>query len=374
MSVCATAHTLLDSASCARRECHRNRLISAVLPWPPCSATLRPLAKARQNQPPTDSQESFLSNRLATFCSASLASYSAPFTTDMAHSSLAPALAKKTLNYVVLTWIALVFIFPIVFMVVSSLKPDLQLLRDSASINAFLPVGDISLDNYHAAFRRVPIAHFITNSVMVTGITMLFSLAFCSMAGFAFVFLDFPGRSIMLAAVLATFIVPFESIAIPLLLVVNNLPWIGAEGIQIGWLNSYHVQIIPFISDALTIFLFVQYFRDLPKELVEAARVDGASYFQIYRRVILPLSGPVFATAAILKFLAMYNQFLWPVMSAQTEQYRPIMVGLQYFFQLNIAWGEMMAYLTIITIPVLLFYLSLQRAFIASIASTGIKG
>ena len=289
-------------------------------------------------------------------------------------SSPMPALARKLINYVVLTWIALIFIFPIVFMVVSSFKPDLQLLRDSASINAFLPVGDISFDNYRAAFQRVPITHFIINSVMVTGITMLLSLLVCSMAGFAFVFLDFPGRAVMLAVVLATFIVPFESIAIPLLLVVNNLPWIGAEGFHIGWLNSYHVQIVPFIADALTIFLFVQYFRDLPKELVEAARVDGASYFQIYRRVILPLSGPVFATAAILKFLAMYNQYLWPVMAAQTEQYRPIMVGLQYFFQLNIAWGEMMAYLTIITVPVLLFYLSLQRAFIASIASTGIKG
>ena len=285
-----------------------------------------------------------------------------------------PELARKLINYVVLTWIALIFIFPIVFMVISSLKPDLQLLRDSASINAFLPVGDISFDNYRAAFQRVPITHFIINSVMVTGITMLLSLLVCSMAGFAFVFLDFPGRSVMLAIVLATFIVPFESIAIPLLLVVNNLPWIGVEGFHLGWLNSYHVQIVPFIADALTIFLFVQYFRDLPKELVEAARVDGASYFQIYRRVILPLSGPVFATAAILKFLAMYNQYLWPVMAAQTEQYRPIMVGLQYFFQLNIAWGEMMAYLTIITVPVLLFYLSLQRAFIASIASTGIKG
>jgi multiple sugar transport system permease protein len=88
----------------------------------------------------------------------------------------------------------------------------------------------------------------------------------------------------------------------------------------------------------------------------------------------VPLAGPVFATAAILKFLSMYNQYLWPVMSAQSEDYRPIMVGLQYFFQLNIAWGEMMAYLTVITVPVLLFYLSLQRAFIASIASTGVKG
>ncbi|MCX7255974.1 MAG: carbohydrate ABC transporter permease [Polaromonas sp.] len=288
--------------------------------------------------------------------------------------SIWPDIARRLLNYLVLSWIALVFIFPIVFMVVSSLKPDLQLLQDARSLRAFLPVGDISLDNYRMAFERAPIAHFIFNSVLVTAVTLVLSLAVCSMAAFAFVFLEFPGRNAMLAVVIATFIVPFEAIAIPLLLVVNNLPWIGAGGVEIGWLNSYHVQIIPFIADALTIFLFVQYFRDLPKELVEAARVDGARYFEIYRRVILPLSGPVFATAAILKFLAMYNQYLWPVMVAQKEEYRPVMVGLQYFFQLNIAWGEMMAYLTIITVPVLLFYLSLQRAFIASIASTGIKG
>ena len=90
--------------------------------------------------------------------------------------------------------------------------------------------------------------------------------------------------------------------------------------------------------------------------------------------MIVPISGPVFATAAILKFLAMYNQYLWPLMVTQSEQYRPVMVGLQYFFQLNTAWGEVMAYLSMITLPVLAFYLFLQRAFITSIASTGIKG
>ena len=291
----------------------------------------------------------------------------------MQRSELA-ALASRFLHYVLLAWIALVFIFPVVFMIVSSLKPDLQLLQDAGSLRAFLPVGQVSLDNYAAAFQRVPMGHFIFNSLLVTGVTMVLALFVCSLAAFAFVFLEFPGRSLMLAVVLATFIVPFESIAIPLLLVVNNLPWIGTDGLHMGWLNSYHVQIIPFVADALTIFLFVQYFRDLPRDLVEAARVDGASYFQIYRRIVLPLAGPVFATAAILKFLAMYNQYLWPVMTAQSEEYRPIMVGLQYFFQLNIAWGEMMAYLTVITVPVLLFYLSLQRAFIASIASTGVKG
>ena len=283
--------------------------------------------------------------------------------------------AQILMRYVLLSWIALVFIFPIIFMVVSSLKPNLQLLRDSASFAAFLPVGDISFDNYFDAFERAPILRFVGNSVFITAVTMVLSLFLCSLAAFSFVFLTWRGRTVIMSIILATFIVPFETIAIPLLLIVNELPWIGFDGFRRGWLNSYQVQIIPFIADALTIFLFVQYFKDLPKELVEAARVDGATWFQIYRRVIVPLSGPIFATAAILKFLMMYNnQFLWPVMVAQQEEFRPIMVGLQYFFQLNVEWGEVMAYLSIITVPVLAFYLSLQRAFIASVASTGIKG
>ena len=291
------------------------------------------------------------------------------------------ALKKRTQSRVGLIWryalligVGLIFVFPIVFMVVSSLKPSQQLLTDSSSLRAFLPVGDISLDNYFAAFRRAPVALFIFNSVLVTGITVILSLFVCSMAAFSFAFLNWRGRDVVLAIIIATLIVPFETIAIPLLIVVNNLPWIGPNGLTIGWLNSYHVQIVPLIADGLTLFLFVQYFRDLPKELIEAARIDGATWFQVYAKVIVPISGPVFATAAILKFLAMYNQYLWPLMVTQAEQYRPVMVGLQYFFQLNIAWGEVMAYLSIITIPVLVFYLFLQRAFIASIASTGIKG
>jgi multiple sugar transport system permease protein len=291
------------------------------------------------------------------------------------------ALNKRTQSRVGLIWryalliaVALIFVFPIVFMVVSSLKPSQQLLTDTGSLRAFLPVGDISLDNYFAAFRRAPVALFIGNSVLVTAITVTLSLFICSLAAFSFAFLNWRGRDIVLAIIIATLIVPFETIAIPLLMVVNNLPWIGPQGLTIGWLNSYHVQIVPWIADGLTLFLFVQYFKDLPKELIEAARIDGATWFQVYSKVIVPISGPVFATAAILKFLAMYNQYLWPLMVTQAEQYRPVMVGLQYFFQLNIAWGEVMAYLSIITLPVLAFYLFLQRAFIASIASTGIKG
>jgi multiple sugar transport system permease protein len=282
--------------------------------------------------------------------------------------------ANAPLRYAALTLVALIFCFPLVFMLMSSLKPDLQLLTDTNSIRALLPVGDISLNNYFAAFKRAPVGLFLFNSVLVTATTVMLSLFVCSLGAFAFVFLQWRGRDLMLAVIIATLIVPFETIAVPLLLIVNNLPWIGASGITFGWLNSYQVQIVPFIADGLTIFLFVQYFRDLPRELIEAARIEGASWFQIYYKVIMPLAGPVLATAAILKFLAMYNQFLWPLMVTQAEQYRPVMVGLQYFFQLNVAWGEVMAYLSLITVPVLIFYLALQRAFIASIASVGIKG
>ena len=213
------------------------------------------------------------------------------------------------------------------------------------------------------------------NSVFVTVVTVSLSVMICSVAAFAFVYMNWSGRDLVLSIVLATLIIPFETIAVPLLLMVSRLPWIGVEGIEWGWLNTYRVQIVPWIVDALTIFLFVQYFKDLPGELIEAARAEGASWFQIYRRVVMPLSGPVLATAVILKSLKMYNeQYLWPLIVVQDEAHRPIMVGLGYFFQLNVAWGELMAYLTLISVPVLVFYLILQRAFIASIASTGVKG
>jgi multiple sugar transport system permease protein len=281
---------------------------------------------------------------------------------------------RLIVRYAVLVLIAVIFIFPLIFMLMSSLKPDQQLLVDTGSLAAFLPVGDISFDNYSAAFRRAPVGLFVFNSVLVTGVTVLSSLLVCSAAAFAFVFIDWRGRELILTVILATLIVPFETIAIPLLLIASKLPWIGFDGLTYGWLNSYQVQIVPFIADGLTIFLFVQYFKDLPGELIEAARVEGASWTQIYTKVVMPLAGPVLATAAILKFLAMYNQYLWPLMVVQQEEYRPVMVGLQYFFQLNRAWGEIMAYLSLITVPVLAFYLFLQRAFIASIASTGVKG
>ena len=193
--------------------------------------------------------------------------------------STAPAaLRPSKWRYVPLVIVALIFIFPLEFMLMSSFKPGEQLLMDTNSFRAFLPVGDLSFDNYFNAFKRAPVALFVFNSVFITGSTMLIALFLCSMAAFSFVFLEWRGRDVVLTVLLTTLIIPIEIIAVPLLLLVNNLPWVGTDGVTVGWLNSYHVQIIPFSADALSVYLFVQYFKDLPRELVEAARMEGASW------------------------------------------------------------------------------------------------
>jgi len=281
---------------------------------------------------------------------------------------------------VLMLLLAILFLFPIVFMFMASFKTDeTELLTSVRSIDAFLPVGQLGLENYQGVFARVPAPQFIFNSLLTTFATVVLGLLVNSMAGFALSRLRWKGRDAVLTVIIATLIVPFETIAIPLLFVVTKLPWIWFSPetglvLEWGWLNTYHVQVIPFVVNAFSIFLFVQYFKSLPIDFDEAARVDGASWLQIYRRVILPLSGPVIATVAILTFLPMWNAYLWPLMVTQTEAIRPVMVGLQYFFQLNVAWGEIMAYLSLITVPVLVLFVLLQRAFVESIAASGVKG
>ncbi len=264
-----------------------------------------------------------------------------------------------------MTLLALIFAMPIVYMMVSSLKPYWQLLHDLSSIRAFLPVGDISLANYGILFSRVPIARFLANSALVTSSTVISGLLVNSMAGFALSHLKWVGRQFVLSMIVAIIIVPFETIVIPLLLVVNNLPWVSVDGFTTGWLNSYQAQIVPFIANAFSIYLFVQFFKDLPRDLIDVARIDGANWLQVFFKVVVPLSGSVYATAAILHFLAMWNQYLWPSLVIQTDQFRPIMVGIGYIGYWS---GMSMAYLTIATLPVLVLFFIFQKAFLQSIS------
>ncbi|MGJ9593387.1 carbohydrate ABC transporter permease [Actinotignum sp. GS-2025b] len=270
--------------------------------------------------------------------------------------------------------LAAIFGLPLLFMVVSSFKPDTQIFGDMGGLEAFLPVGDLSFDNYSGVFNRVPFWRFLLNSVIISVCIVVFGLIVNSMAAFALSRLQFRGRKISLTLVIATLIVPFETLALPLLWWVNKLPWLDANGFSQSWLDTYQVQIVPFIANALSIYLFYQYFDSIPRELDEAARVDGASWFKIYRSIVMPLSGPATATVAILTFLPAWNSYLWPLMTVRSEELRPAMIGVDYFQQLNVSWGQIMAFSTLITVPVIMLFLAFQKQFVNSIAASGIKG
>jgi len=287
-------------------------------------------------------------------------------------------LARKVFNYALMVFLVFFFTFPLIFMIVSSFKgTNNQIFADIRSVRAFLPVGELTLANYVRVFTDSNFPRYLLNSIVISAVTIVLALFINSMAAYGLSRLKWRGQKFILSVIIATMIIPGMAVVMPLLLLVANLPSVSfEEGFQIttGWLDTYHVQIIPFVVSAFSIFLFYQFFNDIPKELDEAALVDGASRFQIYYRIIVPISGPVFASVAILTFIGAWNSFLWPIMTVQSDNLRPVMVGLQFFFQRDTVWGEVMAYTTMITVPVLLFFFAFQSAFVKSVATTGLKG
>ena len=280
---------------------------------------------------------------------------------------------NKWLTYILMTLLAIFFMFPIVFMILSSFKNnEFQVITDMGSLRAFLPIGELGVQNYIDVFSSLDFGHLMFNSVLIMLITVISGLLVNSMIAYALARLRFKGKSTLLSTIIALMIIPFESVAIPLLVIVNKLPWFGGAT---SWLDSYHVQIIPFIADAFSVFLFYQFFIDVPKDLEEAALIDGASFFGIYWRIVLPLSKPIFATVAILQALNCWNRFMWPLMVTRGPDVRPLTVGIQsYFGQDPKLWGDLMAFASMITIPVLIVFLLFQKWFVRSVASTGIKG
>jgi len=276
-------------------------------------------------------------------------------------------------TYLVMIILAIMFLFPIVFMLITSIKVDeMQILSEVSTLYAFVPRGELGFDNYRDVFDNLEFGRMLFNSTFIMVVTVIFGLVVNSMIAYALSRLNFKGRGLLLSIIVALIIVPFEAVAVPLLLVVNNLPWFGGAT---TWLDTYHVQIIPFIADAFSIFLFYQFFISIPKELEEAALVDGAGRFRIYWQVVVPLSKPVFATVAILTALANWNRFMWPLMVTRGVDVRPLTVGMQTFFgQDPRIWGDLLAFASLITIPVLIVFLIFQKWFVQSVASTGIKG
>jgi len=270
----------------------------------------------------------------------------------------------KFLRTTLMLGLAFIFIFPIIFMFVSSLKPEELVSRDMQSILALIP-RQVTFSNYLEVFNEMPFHRFMLNSIIIVGCIVVFGNLINSMAAYALARLRWKCKKIFLSIIIASMIIPFEAISIPLLLEVNTF----------GWIDTYLAQIIVFIAVPFNIFLFHQFFVDIPKDIEAAARIDGAGNFRIFFQIILPLSKPVMAAVSILTFIRQWGNFLWPLMVTRGFEVRPLPVAMNTFFGLYPRnWGNIMAFASLITLPVLILFLVLQKWFVKSVSVSALKG
>ncbi|RKX82807.1 MAG: carbohydrate ABC transporter permease [Spirochaetes bacterium] len=273
--------------------------------------------------------------------------------------------------YAVMIFFALIFLFPLIFIIISSFKPEAIIFLDLRHLwKAFIPTT-FTLENYRYVFQRIPFGRYMFNSIFITGTTVLAGLFINSMLAYSLARLYWPMKKIVIIFIIAFAIIPLETISVSMLVLVNSFPWFDGST---SWLNTYRVQIIPFISDAFSTFLFYQFFICLPESLDESAKIAGSSPFHIYLHITLPLSKPVFLTVAILNSLALWNSYLWPLIVTRSESVRPLSIGITALFVLNIQWGHILAFATLMTVPIIVLFIIFQKRFVTSIASSGIKG
>lgn len=267
--------------------------------------------------------------------------------------------------YLMLTVIALIFMFPLIWMVVSSFKDDAMIFSDITSLKAFLPAfkEDVFF-NYKEVMNRLPLVQAMLNSFSYIIVIIALGLVVNSMAGYAFARLRFPKKNLIFSIILGVMIIPAQTVMLPQFSIIYKM----------GLSNSYLALILPAIASPMYIFLFRQNFMGIPESIEEAAKLDGASAFRTFFQLIMPLAKPVYATVAILVFIAYWNDFVWPVMVISDSSKQTIQMTLSSLFSIQpVNYGNVMAGLTIVTIPVLIIFLSLQKYYVAGIASTGAK-
>ena len=272
---------------------------------------------------------------------------------------------KKIINYIVLIIIALVFMFPLIWMVVSSFKNDVQIFTDISSMKAFVPtfMEDIFI-NYKQVVQKLPLLQAMLHSFGYISVIILISLIVNSMAGYAFARLKFPKKNLIFAIILAVMIIPAQTVMLPQFSIIYKM----------GFTNSYMGLILPAIASPMYIFLFRQQFLGIPESIEEAAKLDGASQVRIFFQLIVPLAKPIYATVIILQFIALWNDFVWPVMVISDTSKQTVQMALSSLFNIKpVNYGNVMAGLTIVTIPVLILFLALQKYYVAGVASTGAK-
>lgn len=219
-------------------------------------------------------------------------------------------------------------------------------------------------DNYRRALEMQPFYRYFLNTFFVAITTTALQLFFASLAAYSFAFFSFPLKDKLFFLMLGTMMIPQQALLIPNYTILSKL----------GWINTYMSLIVPWIASAYSIFFLRQFFLQLPKDLFEAAKIDGCTRFQFYYKIVLPLSKPPMITLGIFSFLASWNSFVWPLIVTNDERLRVIQVGLSYFSsEAGTEWGPLMAASTMTIVPLVVIYLLAQRQFVESQTMTGMK-
>lgn len=291
-------------------------------------------------------------------------------------------LSKKNIKrtiFTLLRWIGylilvVIFIMPFVWMIFGSLRMEKEIFANlfPFSWKTFIPI-EWTLQNYKDILGLSDVGkqfglnfgRNLLNSFFVSAAVVTSSLIFNTMAAFFFGRLPFPHKNVLLIYVIATMLVPFQVTIVPLYIVVREL------GIQ----NSYWAMILPWFASPFVIFALIQFFKEIPKELDEAAVVDGANYYQILRHVIVPNSIPGLITMALLEFQFIWNLFFWPLIAVNNDKIQVIQIAISsQTTQEQTYWGRTFAGASLASVPVILLFIIMQRYYVQGVAQTGVKG
>jgi multiple sugar transport system permease protein len=272
---------------------------------------------------------------------------------------------RKVAAYALLIGYALLMFVPFAWSISTSFKPNAEVFQ----LN-WIPESP-TVQGYVTAWTRMDpgLPRLFLNSFIIAGAVTLGNLVLGSLAGYAFARLQFPGRDILFVLVLATLMIPDQLRVVPVYNILINLGLVG-RGVE-----AYIGIILILIISGTSIFLLRQYFMSIPRDLEEAARIDGAGYLQTFWRVILPLASPALAAVAILQFQGTWNGFFWPLilLRDRSQWTLPLALG-QFRFQFQTDWAPLMAVVVMATLPILVLYLFFQRYFVEGIAASGVKG
>lgn len=262
--------------------------------------------------------------------------------------------------HLVLVPIALVMLTPLVWMLVTSIETVPETRRFPPVI---IPSG-IHWQNYQTALTEAPMARWFMNTMIVTVVSVIGNLVFCSLAGYAFARLRFAGKNIAFFLILATLMIPFQVVMIPTFLIIRSA----------GLIDTLGALILPNLASGFGIFMMRQFFRTLPVELEEAARIDGATRLGVLVRIVLPLSAPALATLAVITFMWTWNDFLWPLITIYSEENMTLQLGLTTFQGLHQTNTALLMAANVMSMaPILLLFFVAQRWFVRGVATSGLK-